>query len=157
MTTTAPARLHIALNVADLQRSIEFYRRALGCEPAKRRDDYAKFELAEPPLVLSLNPASPAAGPQRLSHLGVRLPDAAALAAARERLSAAGLELREEREVACCYATQNKLWARDPDGNDWEFYELLEDVEQRYPGQGECCASEPAAPADSCCGPTPCA
>jgi len=41
---------HASLNVTDLNRSIAFSRALLGTEPAKVRSDYAKFDLAEPPL-----------------------------------------------------------------------------------------------------------
>ena len=53
-------KFHTSLNVSDLTRSVEFYRALLGVEPAKVRDNYAKFDLAEPPLVLSLIPGRPA-------------------------------------------------------------------------------------------------
>lgn len=151
------ARMHVALNVADLDRSTEFYARLFGLAPARRRDDYAKFELADPPLVLSLNPAEGAVGgTQRLSHLGVRVDEAAALSAIGERLAAAGFRPREEHGTACCYALADKLWVSDPDGNEWEFYQRLGDADVRYPGEGECCApaaDAPASQATACCTP----
>lgn len=49
-----PARFHVSLNVADVARSAAFYGKFLDREPATRTADYAKFELDEPPLVLSL-------------------------------------------------------------------------------------------------------
>ena len=53
--TTIPAtRFHVGLNVADLGRSVQFYRLLLGVEPARQYDDYARFELEQPPLVLAL-------------------------------------------------------------------------------------------------------
>ena len=48
------SRVQLALNVSDLERSVAFYRVLLGAEPAKVRPDYAKFDVADPPLVLSL-------------------------------------------------------------------------------------------------------
>ena len=151
------ARMHVALDVADLDRSTDFYARLFGLQPAKRRDDYAKFELADPPLVLSLNPAHAAPSwPQRLSHLGVRVSEAAELAALGERLSAAGFQPREEHGTACCYAYADKLWVSDPDGNAWEFYQRLGDAPVRYPGAGECCtpaAGTASQTASSCCAP----
>jgi len=44
-------------------------------------------------------------------------------------MRAAGRVTREEDAVLCCHAIQDKVWIRDPDGNQWEFYELLEDLE----------------------------
>ena len=34
-----------------------------------------------------------------------------------------------EDEQTCCYATQNKVWALDPQGMRWEFYKIVEDSE----------------------------
>ena len=78
-------RFHLSLNVSDLARSIEFYRILFGLEPAKRRADYAKFELADPPVVFSLEPTPRAIGGP-LNHLGFRMPDSASLVAMQERL-----------------------------------------------------------------------
>lgn len=63
---------HTSLSVSDLNRSIAFYRALPGMEPAKQRPDFAKFELAEPALVLSLIP-SPVALGGTLNHAGFRL------------------------------------------------------------------------------------
>ncbi len=70
-------KFHASFNVSDLQRSIAFYRVLLGVEPAKVRSDYAKFDLAEPPLVLSLIPGRPASG-GNLNHAGLRVRNAEA-------------------------------------------------------------------------------
>jgi catechol 2,3-dioxygenase-like lactoylglutathione lyase family enzyme len=48
-------RPHLALTVRDVERSIAFYRALFGVEPSKIRPDYAKFELAEPPLNFTLH------------------------------------------------------------------------------------------------------
>ena len=47
-------RLQLALNVSDLDESIDFYKRMFATEPAKIRDGYANFEIADPPLKLVL-------------------------------------------------------------------------------------------------------
>src|SRR6267378_773498 len=100
----APAvRFHLSLNVADLRRSVAFYRTLFGREPAKLRADYAKFELDDPPLVLSLEPTPRAAGGP-LNHLGFRLPDSATLVAMQMRLEQAGIKSQREEGVECCYA-----------------------------------------------------
>src|SRR5947209_5852921 len=117
--TMAPAiRFHLSLNVADLARAVTFYRALFGTEPAKRRADYAKFELDDPPLVLSLEPHAPAAA-GALNHLGFRLPDSATLVAMQRRLEEAGIRSQREEGVECCYARQTKFWVTDPDGTLW--------------------------------------
>src|SRR5436190_15306432 len=132
-----PIRFHLSLNVADLATSVAFFRTLLGVEPAKVRADYAKFEPADPPLVLSLEPAKEVGKGGSLNHVGFRLPDAKTLVAMQERLERAGLRTKREDGVECCYARQTKFWAHDPDGNLWEVYTFEGDIEHRGMGQSE--------------------
>jgi hypothetical protein len=131
---TPAVRFHISLNVADLTRSVAFYRILFNRDPAKLRGDYAKFELDDPPLVLSLEPTPRAIGGP-LNHLGFRLPDAPTLVALQERLERAGIRSQREEGVECCYARQTKFWVQDPDQTLWEMYTLEGDLEHRGAGQ----------------------
>ena len=121
-------KFHTSLNVADLDRSIAFYRVLLGVEPAKVRPDYAKFELAEPPLVLSLIPGRPGTG-GNLNHVGLRVRDAEELVEIQRRLEAAGMPTEREEGVECCYARQTKFWISDPDRALWEIYVFHDDID----------------------------
>ncbi len=151
--TLRGVRFHLSLNVADLGRSVEFFRIFLGVDPAKRRDDYAKFELDDPPLVLSLEPIAPRSG-GALNHLGFRVPDAATLVETQRRLESRGISTQREEGVECCYARQTKFWVQDPDGNLWEVYTLDEDIETR--GMGPLVISRPAeTPAPASDAPAP--
>ncbi|HKB03522.1 MAG TPA: ArsI/CadI family heavy metal resistance metalloenzyme [Gemmataceae bacterium] len=134
LATTPAVRFHLSLNVADLSRSVAFYRVLFNMEPAKLRGDYAKFEPDDPPLVLSLEPTPRGAGGP-LNHLGFRLPDAKTLVAMQERLERAGIRSQREEGVECCYAKQTKFWLTDPDGTLWEIYTLEADIEHRGAGQ----------------------
>src|SRR6476619_5907923 len=98
------SRIQLALNVDDLDVSLDFYRRLLGTEPAKVRPGYANFAVADPPLKLVLieNPGQGGT----LNHLGVEVSDTAAVDDVRRRLETEGLGTMEERGVTCCYATQ---------------------------------------------------
>jgi len=141
-TATATTRFHLSLHVGDLERSVAFYRDLLHREPDKQHERFARFTTDAPALVLSLverRKEAAATGPQRLSHLGFRLESREQLDAARERLAKAGHLLREEQESRCCYALQDKFWVTDPDGNAWEFYELLEDLETSGRDSKGCC------------------
>jgi len=130
-----PVRFHLSLNVTDLDRSVAFFRTVFGVEPAKHREDYAKFETREPPLVLSLEPARAVARSGALNHVGLRMPDARSLVAMQERLERCGVRTTREEGVECCYAKQTKFWLHDPDGTLWEVYTLDEDIEHRGAGQ----------------------
>lgn len=134
LTVSPGVRFHVSLNVSDLAKSITFYRTLFGIEPAKVRADYAKFEPADPPLVLSLEPnPRPVGGP--LNHLGLRMPDSQSLVAMQARLEAAGVRSNREEGVECCYAKQTKFWVTDPDGTLWEVYTLEGDLDHRGAGQ----------------------
>src|SRR5262245_2300918 len=121
-------KFHASLNVSDLHQSIAFYRELLGVEPAKVRADYAKFELAEPALVLSLVPGRPGTG-GHLNHAGLRVRSAEELVEIQRRLEAAGMPTQREDGVECCYARQTKFWISDPDGALWEIYVFHDDID----------------------------
>ncbi len=122
-----PVRFHLSLNVPDLGRAVEFYSLLFGTKPAKRHDDYAKFDLDDPPVVFSLVPHPPGSG-SSLSHLGLRVSSDETIAKFRERLEAAGICCEAQDGTVCGYAKQNKLWVTDPFGNYWEIYRIEEDV-----------------------------
>lgn len=125
---TSIDKFHFGLNVSDLARSVEFYSCFFDLPPTKYFDDYAKFELREPPLVMSLLPNSQLPG-GTLYHLGLRLADSQQLVRVQRRLEEAGVRTRREEGVECCYAKQTKFWATDPDLNLWEMYVVAEDLD----------------------------
>ena len=119
-------KAHLALNVSNVESSIQFYQKMLGIDPSKVRRGYAKFDVQNPPLNLTLNEGSFAAR-GALSHLGIQVASTADVLATRQRWMDAGLITRDEMQTNCCYATQDKTWVRDPDGNEWEVFVVLED------------------------------
>jgi len=121
------SRVQLALNVADLEAAVDFYTKLFAAEPAKRRPGYANFALSEPPLKLVLIEGH--GTPGTMNHLGVEVETADEVAAALDRLVAAGLATTTEDDVACCYARQDKVWVDDPDGAPWEIYTALAEVE----------------------------
>lgn len=167
-TTPTTGRVQLALNVADLEASVAFYRAMFGVEPHKRRPGYANFAVAEPPLKLVLietseaTRGSGAAG--ALNHLGVEVPSAAEVAEARDRFAAAGLAAFDENDTTCCYALQDKVWVHDPAGAPWEVYTVKDDdpadarpatASLEILGDGGCCTPgsghAPREAAEACC------
>jgi catechol 2,3-dioxygenase-like lactoylglutathione lyase family enzyme len=145
-------KAHLALNVEDVARSIEFYRAMLGIEPRKVRAGYAKFDVERPPLNLTLNERK---GVERgaVSHLGVQVGSTEDVLEMRARWRAAGLETFDEMKTSCCYAVQDKTWVTNPDGNSWEAFVVLEDD---LPEAESCCTPETLArPIE--CAPASCA
>jgi catechol 2,3-dioxygenase-like lactoylglutathione lyase family enzyme len=143
------SRVQLALNVSDLDQAIDFYSKLFATAPAKVRPGYANFAITEPPLKLVLLEGVGAAG--SLNHLGVEVATTADVAAAQARLSGEGLSCATEDQVECCYALQDKVWVDAPDGEPWEIYTVLGDVEH---GAGELRTVEPEA-GTLCCGSAP--
>ena len=65
------SRVQLALNVDDLDASIAFYTKLFQTPPAKVREDYANFAIADPPLKLVL--FADAGEPGTLNHIGVEV------------------------------------------------------------------------------------
>lgn len=131
------SRVQLALNVADIDRAVEFYSRLFAAEPAKRRPGYANFAITDPPLKLVLieNPDGRGQGPAgALNHLGVEVETPEQVQAATARLALEGLGPEGQEATTCCYARQDKAWVDDPDGAAWEVYTVLADAETFGPG-----------------------
>ena len=133
--TVQALKAHLALNVRNVEQSVEFYRKMLGLEPSKLRTGYAKFDVQNPPLNLTLN-QFPFRERGALSHLGIQVASTDDVVATREKWVEAGLVTRDEMQTNCCYALQDKAWVRDPDGNEWEVFVVLED---NLAATAECC------------------
>jgi catechol 2,3-dioxygenase-like lactoylglutathione lyase family enzyme len=117
---------HVSVYVRSIPEAVEHYRKLLGVEPAKVKHDYAKFELADPPVIFSL---SLGGEPGKLSHLGIRYPGTGDVASEMVRVKGAGVSLFQQQGTTCCYAKADKFWVKGEDGIAWEMYTLLEDVE----------------------------
>lgn len=119
-------KAHLALNVHDVGKSLQFYRKMLDLEPSKVRTGYAKFDVQNPPLNLTLNEVA-FEGSGALSHLGIQVASTNDVLAMRDKWVRSGLITRDEMQTDCCYATQDKTWVRDSDGNEWEVFVVLQD------------------------------
>ena len=139
------SRIHMGLAVKDVERSKAFYSALFGLAPTKTRSRYARFEVAEPPLNLSLNEVGGATGQSNpVAHFGIQLKSSDAVQQVAERLARAGLTTRTEENVTCCFAVQDKVWVTDPDGNNWEVYVVLDDNGERYSStESACCSGVP--------------
>ena len=122
------SRVQLSINVSDFNAAVAFYSRLFGVTPAKLRPGYANFAVDDPPLKLVLN--SPGNGPGgTINHLGVEVGSTGDVTHAGACLAAAGLATEPEPGAVCCYARQDKVWTKDPDGVAWEYYTVLEHIE----------------------------
>jgi catechol 2,3-dioxygenase-like lactoylglutathione lyase family enzyme len=137
----AEMKPHLALTVTDVDRSVPFYRALLDAEPAKVRPGYAKFEPDDPGIVLTLDQGERGADLGAFNPGGIKVTSTDAVLSTRLRLQHAGLATFDEMDTECCYARQDKIWVRDPDGTPWEVFTVLEDVEHSAPRPATACCA----------------
>lgn len=133
------SRVQLALRVADLDASIAFYAKLFGTEPAKVRDGYANFAVAEPPLKLVLIQGQADGEPTVMDHLGIEVETTGQVTAAATRLTESGLATREENDTSCCYAVQDKVWVHGPGAEPWEVYVVKADADRLARDEGSTC------------------
>src|SRR5437879_4595506 len=116
---------HIHLTVADLERSLAFYRDALGFEVTQRSGDSAVFLSAGGyHHHIGLNTwagegaAQPPPGRTGLYHFAILYPNRRELARAFKRLFDHGVPI----EGASDHGVSEAIYLRDPDGNGIELY-----------------------------------
>ncbi|WP_336081677.1 VOC family protein [Nocardia sp. SSK8] len=130
-TVSAPALTtgHVGLNVTDLERSVDFYRRGLGFEQLGGGVDGARrwaFLGTGGALVLTLWQQSSgefSTGTPGLHHLAFQVADLDAVRAAESALRALGAEFFHEGVVAHGEgASSGGVFFADPDGIRLEVY-----------------------------------
>lgn len=125
MTPTKPCVGHVHLRVADLERSIAFYRDILGFELSQRYGGQAAFLGANGyhhhiglNTWESLGATPPPPGHTGLYHAAFLYPDRKALAQVLKRIAEAGIPL----EGAADHGVSEAIYLSDPDGNGVELY-----------------------------------
>ena len=94
-------KAHLAINVTNVENSIEFYTKMFGIEPSKVRTGYAKFDVQNPPLNFTLNQGA-FEGTGALSHLGIQVAATEDVIALRDQWKASGLAPRSK--VSCRFS-----------------------------------------------------
>jgi catechol 2,3-dioxygenase len=111
----------VTLRVADLDRSIDFYRGILGFRVIERSAGKAVLGAKEGPALLELREVQGAPPQPRwatgLYHVAILLPSRADLGQALIRMAQAGLEIGQADHLV-----SEALYISDPDGNGLEIY-----------------------------------
>jgi lactoylglutathione lyase len=135
------SRVQLALNVGDLDESIAFYTKLFRTPPAKVRENYANFAIAEPPLKLVL--IAGGGEPGTLNHVGVEVESTDIVTAEAARMLGEGAACEVQESTTCCFAVQDKVWVSGPE-IPWEIYTVLADASVMTLPDDACCA-EPTA------------
>ena len=152
------SKYHVSLDVNNLEDSVRFYSTLFDTTPTKVRPGYAKFDLENPWLNLTLEEHKPCCI-TGVSHMGVRVDSLEEVLAAKQRMAQAGYKIEDEMNTTCCYAVQDKVWAQDPTGYRWEVYIFKQDSETAHESpktEAPCCAPAAAktgASSEPCCTP----
>ena len=112
-------RIHIGLDVKDIEKSVAFYSNLFGAEPSLRRDDYAKWMLEDPRVNFTITSGRCGAGDV---HFGIQVESQEDLADVAGRLKGAGEAVLDEPDAVCCYHTSEKAWVLDPESFRWETF-----------------------------------
>ncbi|ACG77443.1 lactoylglutathione lyase, glyoxalase family protein [Phenylobacterium zucineum HLK1] len=152
-------RLHLHVNVPDLDKSIAFYATLFGAQPSVVKDDYAKWMLDDPRVNFAISTRAASTGAAGLDHVGVQVDSAAELAELAGRLKAAGAETFDQEATTCCYARSDKSWVSDPAGLRWETFFTFgeattygESPEEAQAKLAPAAVAAPVAATSSCCG-----
>ena len=149
-------RVHVHLTVADINESRGFYEKFLDAEPVKVKSGYVKFLPEVAPVNLALFEANGGAMLGKPPHLGIQVDSTEEVQAQLRRVKGRGLPVREEMGVDCCHANQDKFWVQDPDGLQWEVYNVNYDIEdemipQRTPPPVTLQVAPSGGASDACC------
>jgi catechol 2,3-dioxygenase-like lactoylglutathione lyase family enzyme len=118
-------RVQLALNVENIDESVEFYTKMFNTAPYKTKPGYANFEIEQPPMKLVLFETPGQGG--TLNHLGVEVDAAEQVEAAEARIAGTGLDTTGVDDTLCCYAAKTETWVEGPDTR-WEWYVKNDDV-----------------------------
>jgi catechol 2,3-dioxygenase len=131
---------HVHLKVADIDRSLAFYRDILGFDVMQRHGDEAVFISAGGyHHHLGLNTwesrggSPPPPGTTGLYHVAIRYPDRRTLGDALRRLAEAGWPL----SGATDHGVSEAVYLNDPDGNGIELYRDKPEAEWPRPADGK--------------------
>ncbi|MCB9683122.1 MAG: VOC family protein [Alphaproteobacteria bacterium] len=127
----APVEFHASVRVPDLPAAARFYAWLLGVEPTTWTHRYVTFVSAvlRTNFVILVDDGTPLHH-DTLYHLGVELPDRAAVIDAHHRAVAAGWSLHKPARTTWRGTPLHELWLTDPGGNLVEVYARLTDAER---------------------------
>jgi predicted enzyme related to lactoylglutathione lyase len=114
-------RFHIALNVKSVETTLPFYQSLFDATPHTIRDGYAKFELQDPPLHISLNEVPKNAKGNGI--FGIQAKNPTTLEQMVARIKQVGpSDAAPVPSTTVTKQGRNKLTVRDPEGNTWQIF-----------------------------------
>lgn len=142
-------RPHVSINVSDVGKSVEFYKRVFGLEPQKQTMNYTKFDL---PILNFTMQSGEHRKISQVNHLGIEVSSTDEVKGWESRLIQSGVLTTAEEGTNCCYAKQDKVWFQDPDGNALEVFVVHHQLPVTNPeGSLDTPFDKPRNPGKECC------
>ncbi|WP_262689438.1 VOC family protein [Kordiimonas aestuarii] len=126
-------RLHVHVDVKDIDAAIIYYSAMFGAEPVKVRDDYAKWAPKDLAVNFAVSKSCGCGSSGGVGHLGVEVQSDDDLATLGARLSGIEAPMRVDGDVSCCYAKSKKAWSQDPAGVKWELFRTYDESDALAP------------------------
>jgi catechol-2,3-dioxygenase len=123
----SPTEFHLSFRVADLDESTTFYTSFLDVEPKDRTSRFSTFVAPHLNLnlVLLVNDSGKPLDTYSLYHIGLGVPDKAAVIESYVRAKAQGVTIVKPPRTTWRGTPLHELWLRDPTGYGIEVYARL--------------------------------
>lgn len=141
-------RLHVHINVTDLDQAVGFYSTLFAAKPTLVKGDYAKWMLDDPLVNFAISSRGQTEG---LSHLGIEVETPAELDDVYDRLEDAGGPTLKEGATACCYHKSEKSWINDPANVAWETF-MTTGENTTFGNDPDTALSQKDGESGACCG-----
>ncbi|MCY3768191.1 MAG: glyoxalase/bleomycin resistance/dioxygenase family protein [Gammaproteobacteria bacterium] len=122
-------KLHVSLKVDDLEQAVGFYSRLFQQDPAIRKEDYVKWEVADPAVNFVVETGGRHAG---VDHFGIQVESGTELNALADRMRDSGQPYLDVEPTTCCFAKMDKAWVRGMAGERWEVFLTHSQDEPEY-------------------------
>ena len=141
-------KLHVSMKVNDLEKAIVFYSRLFKQDPEILREDYAKWDVADPAVNFVIEAGGDRTG---IDHFGIQAESETDLNILADRVRDSGRPFLDIEPATCCFAKTDKAWVRGMAGERWEVFLTHSQDEQEYgEDRSECCV-DPHPPQQPCC------
>lgn len=141
-------KMHVNLNVKNLDESVAFYTTLFEASPDVVKPDYVKWMLTDPPLNFSLVIGTEDS--YGIDHIGFQCDSHEEVKAIGSRLKEKQYAIEEEGDVGCCYARSSKVWTSDPQNVRWENFITVGASDKL---EKERLEKDRVEPAKACCQP----
>ncbi|MEM7292306.1 MAG: VOC family protein [Pseudomonadota bacterium] len=144
-------KLHISVQVDDLEQATRFYSALFNCAPAISREGYVKWDVENPAINFVAETVRNRSG---VDHLGIQVDDAEELQALSDRMQSTGHPFLGIERGVCCFADIEKSWVKGPADDKWEAFLTHSHDEENYGSDREhLLDTEEAGDSTGCCSP----